>query len=129
MRRAWDSNPRWELPIAVFKTAALGHYATTTGWPAVSHEPARSAAGEVLRQAVGHAGPCGGVAVRLVLVAVVVLGDGHAGPRAVGLEGVDEGVVVLGTVLLPAQRAEVRHFQPVRLVDGDHLALVLVGRA
>ena len=24
-RRAWDSNPRWVCPIAVFKTAAIGH--------------------------------------------------------------------------------------------------------
>ena len=57
---------------------------------------------------------------------VVVLAQRHASHGACGLELVRERVVVLGDVLLSAQRAEVRDLQASRRVDLDDLALVLV---
>ena len=57
---------------------------------------------------------------------VAVLGQPHRGRAVSAGELVDEGVVVLGLIGLPHERAVVSHRQPVRLVDLQHLALVLV---
>ena len=79
-----------------------------------------------LLEALEHRLPVGTGLGGRVLGGVVVLAQREIRLSLALLELVDEGVVVLGTVLETARRAEMRQLEEPRALDFDDLALVLV---
>src|SRR4051794_29621544 len=61
-----------------------------------------------------------------LLARVVVLAEGDTRSLSLLLELVEKRVVVLWTILFAAQRTEMRHFQPPRLLDLDDFPFVFV---